>query len=171
MTERRAVPRTHVERAVQPSLVDRLTDDAVDVPADPQVSWEASKESYEASVKRDLEQLLNTRRTPEPAGDDFPAVRRSVYNFGLPDVTSFAMHRHGDRVRLLGAVQDALATFEPRLAGLRVSLGEMARLATPQVHFTVEGLLRMDPSPERVFFDTVLEIASSTYEVRDGGRD
>jgi predicted component of type VI protein secretion system len=42
--------------------------------------------------------------------------------------------------------------------------GEAARL----LHFQIEGMLRTDPAPERIVFDTVLELSSGEYQV---GRD
>jgi predicted component of type VI protein secretion system len=35
----------------------------------------------------------------------------------------------------------------------------------PQVRFVVEGTLRMDPSPELVVFDTVVELSSGDVDV------
>jgi predicted component of type VI protein secretion system len=33
------------------------------------------------------------------------------------------------------------------------------------IHFRIEGLLRMDPAPEPVFFDTLLEVSKGEYKV------
>ena len=67
-------------------------------------------------------------------------------------------------------VQETLATHEPRLAGVRVTLSETDADNRRQLRFMIEGLLRMEPNPEQVVFDTVLEIASGEYHVKgDGG--
>jgi type VI secretion system protein ImpF len=50
-----------------------------------------------------------------------------------------------------------------------VRLLDADQVKAPQVRFAVEATLRMDPSPERIVFDTVLEIASGTYAVDDAG--
>ena len=55
--------RTELERTVQPSLLDRLTDEAPQVPVDPPMTRDASVRAYRASVQRDLGWLLNTRRS------------------------------------------------------------------------------------------------------------
>jgi len=34
-----------------------------------------------------------------------------------------------------------------------------------RIRFTIDGLLRMEPNPERVTFDTVLEIGSGEFSV------
>jgi type VI secretion system protein ImpF len=74
------------------------------------------------------------------------------------------------RARLIRQVEEAVAIFEPRLAGVRVSLSESTDDGKRQLRFLIEGMLRMEPNPERVVFDTVLEISSGEYRVRgDGG--
>ena len=41
-----------------------------------------------ASLRRDLEWLLNTRRTPEAVGREFQELEQSLYNYGVPDLTA-----------------------------------------------------------------------------------
>ena len=36
---------------------------------------------------------------------------------------------------------------------------------TRQMRFVIQALLKMDPSPERVSFDTVLDLATGQYAV------
>jgi type VI secretion system protein ImpF len=157
--------RTELERAVQPSLVDRLTDEAPGVTADLLISRDESERRYRTSVRRDLEWLLNTRRTMEPAPAERPELRHSVYDYGLPDTTGVPMDMLRGHERLVAWLEDTIARFEPRLTDVRVRLIEADQVATPQVRFTIEALLRMDPSPELVVFDTVLQVARSEYEI------
>jgi len=35
-----------------------------------------------------------------------------------------------------------------------------------QLRFSIQALLKMDPSPERVSFDTVLEVTTGQYAVK-----
>ena len=51
-----------IERTVQPSVLDRLTDEDPRSPADQRVSYAESVKHFKASVQRDLEWLLNSRR-------------------------------------------------------------------------------------------------------------
>ena len=55
--------------------------------------------------------------------------------------------------------------FEPRLLNVRVVLVESTQLKAQQVRFSIEATLRMDPSPEQIVFDTVLEVSRGTYDV------
>jgi type VI secretion system protein ImpF len=160
------VRRTELERSVLPSLLDRLTDEAPNRPADPAPTFEASARAFRESVQRDVEWLLNTRRTMVQIPDRQPLLRESVFTYGLEDTTGLAVNTQEGRKQLQQMLQDALRRFEPRLADMRVRLVDVAAASgTPMVRFTVEATLRMDPSPERVVFDTVLEIASGVYDV------
>lgn len=161
--------RTEIERTVQPSLLDRLTDLEPQRTLDPPTSYEASAEAFRASVQRDLQWLLNTRRSIVPVPPDCPEVRASVHEFGLPDTTGIPIGTAEGREMLLTAMRDTLARFEPRLADVRITLGELQQMSMPQLRFVVEAMLRMDPDLERVVFDTRLEVARGEYEVREEG--
>lgn len=160
--------RTELERSVQPSLLDRLTDEAPNVPADPPARAAESARAFRDAVQRDVEWLLNTRRTIVPVPPTCPHVRRSVHEFGLPDTTGLPVNTREGRDRLLEQLQDTIERFEPRLGAPRVRIVESnGGNGLPSVRFTVEALLRMDPSPELVVFDTVLEVARGEFDVRD----
>jgi type VI secretion system protein ImpF len=118
------------------------------------------------AVRRDLDRLLNTRRIAEPAGDEFPEVQKSVYHYGLPDITSLSGDSDPARRRLVRQVEEAIELFEPRLTNVRVLAMETpARADRRQIRFHIEAMLRVDPDPERVAFDTVLETASGRIHV------
>lgn len=156
-------------RTAQQSVLDRLLedDDSVGRAGTP---WSRSVARLKASLLRDLEWLLNTRRTIEPAGPSHPETQRSLHHFGLPDLTSLSAGSHEVRRRLLREVEDAIQLFEPRLSRVRVASAEDAPGGGRELRFVVEGLLRMDPEPERVTFDTVLDSASGTFRVNGGAR-
>ncbi len=154
-----------IERTVQPSVLDRLTDEDPRGLTDTRVSYPESVQNFKAAVRRDLEWLLNCRRTPNPAPESFEELRTSLFHYGIVDVTSLS--ESGDsRDRLLKEVEDALTIFEPRLASVRISLveeeGESHRR---ELHFLVEGTLRLDPTPEQVAFDTVLHFSTGEIDV------
>lgn len=161
--------RTEIERTVQSSLFDRLTDEEPGISGDRSLTREDSERAFRRSVERDVEALLNTRRTMVPAPDGCPELRRSVYEFGLIDTTGTAVGTKVGRARLVESLQDAFERFEPRLGQPRVRLVAADQAGAPQMRFVIEATLRMDPSPEQMVFDTVLEVASGEYAVRDPG--
>ena len=158
--------RREIERTVQPSVIDRLTDEEPRIRADQRMSYAESLQQFKLSVQRDLEWLLNSRRTPKPAPESFEELRSSVYHYGIIDVTSLG-DSHQSRERLLEQVQEALTVFEPRLMNVRISIvdqdGEAHRR---ELRFVVEGTLRLDPTPEQVAFDTVLHFSTGEIDVK-----
>lgn len=159
--------RADVERPVQRSLLDRLTDEEPYVAAERLPTREASVAALKVAVRRDLEWLLNTRRDLLTLPAELGEARRSMLRYGLPDLSSLPREGGDTGVRLARVVEEALALFEPRLAQVRVTAAVDPGVAwRAELRFTIEGLLRLDPAPERVVFDTVLEVARGEYQVR-----
>ncbi len=152
------------ERTVRLSVLDRLLDDAPRQAADAPGTWESSLRELRACLVRDVEWLLNTRRIAEPPPDGCPDVLRSVYQYGLPDISSMSESEE-TRERLARAVADTIDLFEPRLTAVRVIPKDVGDGAGRGLIFTVEALLRLDPSPERVVFDTIVETISGRVSV------
>ncbi len=63
-------------------------------------------------------------------------------------------------------LEKTVAIFEPRLKEVRVTLVDAPGHASRVVHFQIEGMLQMDPSPEHVSFDTTLQLSSGEYQIR-----
>ncbi len=147
------------------SVLDRLIDNDPAAPADPPAGRSQSLRQLKAALRRDLEWLLNTRRTPIEIDDPDRELYRSVFNYGLPDISNLGMHSNEDQNRLLWMMESTLAAFEPRLLAPQITL-EPPNASSRVLRFRVEGMLNMDPAPERVSFDTVLELVSREYEVK-----
>jgi type VI secretion system protein ImpF len=155
-----------VERTVQWSVLDRLIDTAPDSGAEAPLTWAQSVQELKRGLRRDLEWLLNTRRIVTPPPEGFTELEQSLYTFGLPDITSASAESTDTRNWLRRQVQETISLFEPRLTDVHVTVTAVGDLARREVRFVVEALLRMEPSPEQVVFDTVLEISSNTFEVK-----
>jgi len=147
-------------------LVDRLIDRDPRAPTDPSITRAQSVRQLKAALRRDLEWLLNSRRNPEAAPDSMVELSRSLYNYGLPDFSSMSLNSPKDRSRLLVELESTVALFEPRLKDVKVALMETPGVNTRTLHFQIEGMLMMDPAPEQVSFDTVLQLASGEYQIR-----
>jgi len=146
------------------SVLDRLIDDP-NASEDIFLTRSKSLRELKQAVRRDLEWLLNTRQpvTEAPQGTH---VENSLFMYGLPDISSMSIRSTRERKRLTEAIQVAVATFEPRLANVRVNLVGADNEKAPYLRFVIEGLLRVDPSPEQVSFDTVLELSNREYKVQ-----
>ncbi|HWC95683.1 MAG TPA: type VI secretion system baseplate subunit TssE [Candidatus Sulfopaludibacter sp.] len=161
--------RWETEQTVTQSILERLIDRDPTQSADPAPTRAQSVRQLKASLRRDLEWLLNTRRTPRPATSEFAEVEKSLYNFGLQDMTNLAWDSSRDRARLSRMIEQTVQTFEPRITGLKVVALDSMQGLTHVLRFQIQGLLDMDPAPEHISFDTVLQLSSGEYQVRGDG--
>jgi type VI secretion system protein ImpF len=151
-------------KTLQPSVLDRLIDMEPNNRNEATSSRAQSFKEMKDSVRRDLEWLLNTTRSIVEPPSAARELWKSVYCYGLPDITGVGLKSQDERRRLARVVEVAIADFEPRLMNVVVSIPQAT--ASRIVHFQIEALLRMEPAPERVFFDTTLELISGQYEVK-----
>lgn len=145
-------------------LLDRLLDDEPRVKTELPMSRTASLAKLKIAVRRDLESLLNTRRTPDIIPEESVEILRSVYCYGLPDITSLPANFLYERTKLLQAIETAVKTFEGRLDGVRVSLVPVAGVARV-LRFAIDGMLRIDPLPEHVVYDASMELTSLEVQI------
>lgn len=149
------------ERVLRRPMLDRLLQTGEPEPR----TWSESVRALKASLMRDIDWLLNTRRIAEPAPAALVELNQSVYHYGLPDVTSLSADSMETRRLLLRQVEECLRQFEPRLASVRVSEAESKNESSRQLRFVVEGMLQLDPVPEPIVFDTVLDSSSGHFNV------
>jgi len=161
------MPRTDNEVRIIPSVLDRLIDYEPGSPRDVIVSRLKGLRELKQSVKRDLEWLLNTRQIVGGFSAELKEVTASLAAFGLPDFTSVSLKNPADQIRMQRALEDAITVFEPRLEGVVVTLQPIEDSLQRSMHFRVDARLRVEPAPEPVTFDTVLQLNSGEYVVKE----
>ena len=152
-------------RSTTESLVTQSVLDRVLTVEDWPTTRAQSLRYFKEALKRDLEWLLNTRQPPLPQLAEYPMAKASIINFGLPDITSLGLASASDHRRLRLAIETCLRNFEPRLMDVRVTL-EGSDTADRRLRFHIEGNMKVDPAPEEISFDTVLELSSGEYKVK-----
>jgi type VI secretion system protein ImpF len=155
--------------AVTLSTIDRLIDTEPGTNSEAPLSRSQSVRQLKDALRRDLEWLLNTRRIAVPPSEALKEVNRSLYVFGLPDFTAYSLSSPKDQAKLVRYLQSTVKLFEPRLANVHIAPLPDNTPGTRTLHFRIEGLLLMDPVPEHISFDTVLELTSGEYEVGNAG--
>lgn len=159
------MPPVDKEGPVTLSVLDRLIDQEPERNAEPPMMRAQSLRDLRAALRRDLEWLFNTRRTIEEAPESLREVERSIYNYGINDISDLYQQAPNDREFVARSVKTAISLFEPRLQGVKVNI-EPSPDDVRGIHFTIQGMLRMDPAPEPVFFDTLLDAAKGEYRVK-----
>jgi len=155
---------------LQPSLLDRLTDDAPDRRRESAELQSLSMQQLRRAVLRDLAWLLNT--TNLVATEDLegvPLAVTSTINFGIPSFAGLI-----GTARKLGTLEsgiaDAIRAFEPRIRSDSLKV----RLRPPQegeastaVIFEIQGELWAQPVPQQLFLETAIEIETRMAVVTD----
>ena len=150
----------------RPSVLDRLID------LEPQSSREALHSNYGSlddvknAVRRDLEWLLNTRRMVSGLGGDLQELKRSVVNYGIPDITGVDIENKIVGKSLRNDIEEAIRTFEPRFLDVSVTM-EPTSPTDRQIRLRIEAKLDVDPVPEPMVFDTILQLGSSTVALNE----
>jgi type VI secretion system protein ImpF len=160
------MPRWEPEQTVTQSIIERLVDSDPGSTVETPPTRAQSVRQLKTSLRRDLEWLLNTRRTPDPAGEEYRETAKSLFNYGLPDITALSWDSSRDRTRLARFLEDVVHTFEPRISRLKIVPLEADQGSRHILRFQIEGMLEMDPAPEHVSFDTVLQLTSGEYQVK-----
>lgn len=145
-------------------LLDRLIDEEPKMRSEAPSTRGASLAKLKAAVRRDLEALLNTRRTPDVIPEGSVEILRSVYFYGLPDITSMPANYLYEQNKLVQSIETVVRTFEPRLDGVRVSLLPASE-SSRTLRFVIDGMLRIDPLPEHVVYDASIELTSLDIHV------
>jgi type VI secretion system protein ImpF len=156
------------ETTITVSVLDRLIDLEPNNRMENPLSRSQSVRLLKNAVRRDLEWLLNSRRICDPPDEGLKEVIRSAYTYGLPDLSALTMLASGDRNRLVRQILATINQFEPRLANVRLVMIETPDSSKKDVRLRVEAMLRMDPVPEPITFDTVIELKSGNCHLTGG---
>jgi type VI secretion system protein ImpF len=146
---------------LQPSLLDRLIDDAPEKTQESREQRVFSLSRLRGAAMRDLAWLLNT--TNLAAGQDisaYPEVADSVVNYGIPDLSGMTVSGT-DVAALERALRQAIADFEPRILrhtlSVRLDLNE-GQMSHNAMTFLIEGELWAQPVPLRLYLKTEIDL-------------
>lgn len=131
-----------------------------------------TKDVLREAVRRDVETLFNVERleanyllteeeeqsivTSEVLLADYPEVRRSVVNYGVP---TFAGRKGSDfdKDQLAREIRSVLQVFEPRLKSdtIRVKVSFAERVG---LRIDIDAVLLVSPVPERLRLSTMIDM-------------
>lgn len=156
--------RTDNEVRITLSVLDRLVDYEPEKTREAAATRTNTLRQLKDAVKRDLEWLLNTRQTADELPPEMKEINRSLAAYGLPDFSNASVKSPADRTRICRALENVISIFEPRLTEVAVVL-EPERENERALHFRIDAQLDVEPTPEPITFDTVLQLSSGQYAV------
>jgi type VI secretion system protein ImpF len=142
-------------------LFDRLVDSAPEVQKELSSLRVLGREAVFASIARDLQRLLNTRRASNVPLD--PA-KATVLDYGIPHFSHLSASSVTDRRSLAKILRVAINVFEPRLQNISIQLedtGDSSYQLLGRIFCTV----RLGTLLEPVTFPLLLHDKESLVEV------
>ena len=159
------------QERLQPSLLDRLTDDEPGRTEESREKRVISATRLRDCVTRDISWLLNCVNMEASEDlDDYPEAARSVLNFGIPDLTGVALSGI-DAEALQRQIRKAILAFEPRLTSntLRIAVqAKTARMDSQALTFNIESEMWAQPIPLNLYLKTEVDLETGTFKVSEG---
>lgn len=158
------------QERLQPSLLDRLTDNEPDKTQESRTERVLSLRQLRECVIRDLAWLLNTGNLEESEDlKDYPFVVNSVLNYGMRGLTGHTvttLNVHEIERRLLKVILD----YEPRIlrntVKVRMTVDE-EEMNHNAVQFEIVGDLWAQPIPLRLFMKTEIDLETGNVKVSE----
>lgn len=117
-----------------------------------------------ASVRRELDRLLNTRCSIPL--HQISEEERSVINYGIPDFSSLSPHNADDHALIATIVAQTISAFEPRLRQVRVEVGPVFS-AESALWLNISAQLVIGLYSEPVSFPLTLNSKSGSVDLHD----
>ncbi len=147
------------------SILDRLLDDEPKVTREPVQRRLLDMRQTKEKVIRDLENLLNTRRSILEVPVFYTGVNHSVLMYGVGDFTSENPQSPSVRHRLRQDIEKTITRFEPRIKNVTVRLEE-GTIKGRNIRFRIMGTLVLESEVEPVTFDTFFEPDRGRYLIQ-----
>lgn len=152
----------------QLSVLERLLDEEPQRAQDPPLSQRQALTAMRRAVGRDLENLLNTRIRCRSTPSDLKELDISLVNYGVPDFTGANLATSERRNVFRSAVEQVIRRYEPRFTAVSVTILENTERLDRTLRFRIEALMRADPAPEPVVYDSVVDPVSRNVTVKSG---
>jgi type VI secretion system protein ImpF len=159
------------QERLQPSLLDRLTDDEPHKQQELRERRVLSKSRLRQAVLRDLAWLFNTTRLESEV--DFskaPFARRSVINFGLPALSGRSASSL-EVTELERSIRQAILDFEPRILPATLVVKALLNADRLDHHnvigVEIHGQLWSQPVPLELLVRTEIDLETGKVEIAD----
>lgn len=154
------------QRPGLPSVLDRLIDEDPGSHGEQPMTVKQLGNALKDAVRRDLEDLLNTRRRPFSVPAGLEDLEQSSFEFGIPDFSGANMSTLERRRKYLRSIEEIIRLHEPRFSTVRV-IGVDEKKATQRtLHFRIEAVLQTEPVPESVLYDSQVDILTRSFRVQ-----
>jgi type VI secretion system protein ImpF len=157
---------------LQPSLLDRLADDAPEKEQESREQRVLSLNKLRQCVLRDLAWLLNTSTLDTHQNlDEYPLVSHSVLNYGIHDLVGTTLSS-AEVPEIQQQIRQVIWDFEPRILPesvvVKVTVSD-SHMSQNALAFDIEGDLWAQPLPLRMYLRTELDLETGSMNIIDRG--
>ncbi len=154
------------KKNIRASILDRLIDLDPKSLIDTEQNQHQQIRELRESVKRDLENLLNTRYRIISTPEELPQLENCILNYGLPDLATINTTDIEKRKGFIRDLEHLLKSYEPRFKSVTVTYQDNKANSDRTLRFRIDAVLYADPSPEVVVFDSILEPVTRSVNIR-----
>lgn len=155
------------ENNILPSVLDRLLNDSIEkVEYEIKPQKQVLREIHQ-SIRRDLENLLNTQKRCLSWPSDWKELNTSLVDYGLPDYITDVHGSVTSQEEFCRIIERTICRYEPRFKDVSVKLIKNVEAWDHCMRFQIKALLciestkevivynsRLDAEKERFFIDT-----------------
>ncbi|MFG1462656.1 type VI secretion system baseplate subunit TssE [Xanthobacter sp. DSM 24535] len=142
------------------SLVDRLLD-----------AERPTVAAFRDGLRRDLEELLNTDRRVIGWAADLTELDTSLVNFGIMCLSTVNLSTEQRRAQVVEEIGEIIRHWEPRLENMRVSAVPNVDSSDRSLRMRIEAEIMIEPSPEPMVFDTLIDPLGNTVSLTSARSD
>lgn len=150
-----------------PSLLDRLIDHDPDRVADDAQSNSKVIVAIKNGVRRDLENLLNTRLHHQDVPPHLEQLEQSAVTYGVPDFSMVPVHSEAGLDFLKKSLSDAIYRYEPRMQQVRIELMKGVDLTERTLYLQISAVLMVEPDAIPLVFDTYVRPSDKSVDLKD----
>lgn len=151
-----------ISERLQPSLLDRLTDDARENPSERKDDRVIDMRRLREIISRDLSFLLNCSNAETVIDADlYPQTANSVLNYGVREVSGvFSTVERAGKIR--SSIARAIAQFEPRIkpGTLDVALRVEDNKSKATVVFDIRADMWAQPIPLELYLRSEVDVTT-----------
>ena len=153
------------DRVIASSVLDRLLDSEPDRPSDQSMSLTAQTRQLRESIRRDLEALLNTRRSPLSPPAHLPELADSALSYGVDGFVSANLVTDEAKVDLARALERRIARTETRLANVHVTILRNRNTGERTLKMRIEASFRLQDETPPIRFETTIDPSSQRFSI------
>ena len=159
------------QERLQPSLLDRLIDDAPDQQREGDDKRTLNRQALREAVLRDLSWLFNATGYGLAVDDKrYPHAANSVLNYGLP-MLSGQFTSSVQRVSMEQALKNAILQFEPRILPRTLEVDLVMEGSALDSHnrigLQIRGMLWAQPVPLEFLMRSRIDLEEGRIEIQD----